>query len=108
MFRQLQAAYRQNDLAGVRAIHAAVLGGRLFATRSTVLSEVEALGRAVLDLSGQVQALATALHHLYATPAWRTLKDIGDWDAWFIEQRAALEQAIVALEAELADAPSQN
>jgi predicted thioesterase len=108
LFVQLQAAYRQNDLAGVRAIHAAVREGRLFVDRSAVLTEVESLGRAVLDLRQQVQALVTAIRQLYDSQTYRTLKDIEDWAAWFVEQRESLEQAIADLEAELAGGPVED
>lgn len=108
LFVQLQAAYRQNDLPGVRAIHAAVREGRLFVARSAVLTEVEALGRAVLALRQQVQALVTQIRQLHASPTWCTQKDITDWDAWFAAQRATLEQAIALLEVELARLPEED
>jgi len=108
LFVQLQAAYRQNDLAGVRAIHAAVREGRMFVARSTVLTEVESLGRAVLDLRQQVQALVTAIRQLYDSRTYRTLKDIEDWTAWFVEQRESLKRAIADLEAELEADPVEH
>jgi hypothetical protein len=101
LFVQLQTAYRQNDIAGVRAIHAAVREGRLFVARSAVLTEIESLGRAVLDLRQQVQALVTAIRQLYDSQTYRTLPGIEDWGAWFEEHRALLEQAIADFETEL-------
>lgn len=101
LFVQLQTAYRRNDLAGLRAIHAAAREGRFFVARSATLTEVEALGRAVLALRQQVQALEAGIRRLREGSTYRTLKDLTDWDAWFAEQRAALDSAISELQDEL-------
>jgi hypothetical protein len=103
LFVQLQAAYRNNDLGGVRAIHAAVREGHLFVDRSLTLTEAESLGHAITVLRRDLDQLAAQLHQLRRADTYRTLKDLTDWDAYFAEQRVALEQAIEQLEAELAE-----
>ena len=50
LFVQLQAAYRNNDLGGVRAIWAAVREGHLFVDRSMTLTETESLGHTIATL----------------------------------------------------------
>jgi precorrin-6B methylase 2 len=102
LFVQLQAAYRNNDLGGVRAIHAAVREGHLFVDRSLTLTEAESLGHAITVLRRDLDQLAAQVHQLHCAETYRTLKDLTDWDAYFVEQRVALEQAIEQLEAELA------
>ena len=102
LFVQLQAAYRNNDLGGVRAIHAAVREGHLFVDRSLTLTEAESLGHAITVLRRDLDQLADEVHQLRRADTYRTLKDLTDWDAYFTEQRVALEQAIEQLEAELA------
>lgn len=102
LFVQLQAAYRNNDLGGVRAIHAAVREGHLFVDRSLTLTETEALGHAITVLRRDLEQLAAQVQQLRRTDSYRTLKDLADWDTYFAEQRVALEQAIEQLEAELA------
>ena len=102
LFVQLQAAYRNNDLGGVRAIHAAVREGHLFVDRSMTLTETESLGHAITVLRRDLDQLAAQIHQLRRSDTYRTLKDLTDWDAYFAEQRVALEQAIEQLEAELA------
>ncbi len=103
LFIQLQAAYRNNDLAGVRAIHAAVRAGHLFVDRSTTLTETEALGHAISVLRQDLDRLSAEIHQLHRTDAYRTLTDLDDWDAYFAEQRVALKQAIEQLQDELVD-----
>jgi hypothetical protein len=103
LFVQLQAAYRNNDLGGVRAIHAAVREGHLFVDRSLTLTEAESLGHAITVLRRDLDQLAAQVHQLRRADTYRTLKDLTDWDAYFAEQRVALEQAIEQLEAELAE-----
>ena len=103
LFVQLQAAYRNNDLGGVRAIHAAVREGHLFVDRSLTLTEAESLGHAITVLRRDLDQLAAQVHQLRRAETYRTLKDLTDWDAYFAEQRVALEQAIEQLEAELAE-----
>lgn len=103
LFVQLQAAYRNNDFGGVRAIHAAVREGHLFVDRSLTLTEAESLGHAIALLRRDLDQLAAEVHQLRRAETYRTLKDLTDWDAYFAEQRVALEQAIEQLEAELAE-----
>lgn len=102
LFVQLQAAYRNNDLGGVRAIHAAVREGHLFVDRSLTLTEAESLGHAITVLRRDLDQLTAEVHQLRRSDAYQTLKDLDDWDAYFAEQRVALQQAIEQLEAELA------
>jgi hypothetical protein len=103
LFVQLQAAYRNNDLGGVRAIHAAVREGHLFVDRSMTLTEAESLGHAIAVLRRDLDQLAAEVHQLRRSDAYQTLKDLDDWDAYFAEQQVALAQAIEQLEAELAE-----
>ena len=103
LFVQLQAAYRNNDIGGVRAIHAAVREGHLFVDQSMTLTATESLGHAITVLRRDLDQLAAQINQLRRSATYRTLKDLADWDAYFAEQRVALEQAIEQLEAELAD-----
>jgi hypothetical protein len=103
LFVQLQAAYRNNDIGGMRAIHAAVREGHLFVDQSMTLTATESLGHAITVLRRDLDQLAAEIHQLRRSATYRTLKDLDDWDAWFTEQRVALERAIEQLETELAE-----
>ncbi len=100
LFVQLQAAYRNNDLGGVRAIHAAVREGNLFVDRSMTLTEAESLGHAIAALRRDLEQLAAQVYRLRRSEVYRTLKGLDDWDTYFAGQRVALEQAIEQLETE--------
>lgn len=101
LFVQLQAAYQQNDLAGVRAIHAAVREGSLFVERSTLLTEREALGRAILNLRRQVHQLAATVRQLRDSETYKIIKELSDWNDYFSAKRDTIEQAIAEMEDEL-------
>lgn len=103
LFIQLQAAYRNNDIGSVRAIHAAVRDGHLFVDQSTTLTATESLGHAIAVLRRDLEHLAAQIHQLRRSDVYRTLKDLTDWDAYFAEQRVSLERAIEQLEAELTE-----
>ena len=102
LFVQLQAAYRNNDIAGVHAIHAAVRDGHLFVDRSLTLTETESLGHAIAGLRRDLERLALEVRQLRVSETYRTLKDLDDWEPYFAAQATALQDAIRQLEAELA------
>lgn len=102
LFVRLQAAYRNNDLEAVRAIHTQLREGRLFADQGTVLSDADALRHAIIILRHDLDQLAAELQALCATETYRTLKAHADWDAYFDAQRLALADAVLRLEEDLA------
>ncbi|NEX20290.1 hypothetical protein G3480_08175 [Thiorhodococcus mannitoliphagus] len=102
LFIQLQAAYRNNDLATVQAIHARVREGQLFVTQGVPLTDAETLQHAIVVLRHDLDQLMAELQALRRNDTYQTLKALTDWDAYFDEQRLTLEEAVFQLEAELA------
>ncbi|WP_295430280.1 J domain-containing protein [uncultured Thiodictyon sp.] len=98
VFVRLQAAYRNNDLDAVRAIHCAVREGQLFVGHGMVLSDAESLRHAIVVLRHDLDHLASEIQALRASETYRTLKDLADWDAYFDEQRLTLDDAVLRLE----------
>jgi hypothetical protein len=94
LFTQLNAAYKLNDLATVRAIHAAVREGTLFVDRAKMLTQAEALGHEIARLQPSLDRLQDEIHQLLRSDAYLTLRGIDNWDDYFEEQRIALEIAI--------------
>ncbi len=94
-FVELQKAYKGNDLAGVREIHEALVAGGLPGTRSTTLSEVEALKAAVAELEYAVGRLVAELKALQESDGIRLMDAAGateaDWQYFFEQQREMLE-----------------
>lgn len=101
LFVQLQTAYKRNDLAGVRAVHAAVREGNLFVDRSVVLTETETLGHAIAVLQQELDQLAASILQLRRSETYRTLSAHADLDAYFAEQEVRLKESIQKLEQEL-------
>ena len=97
LFTQLNAAYKLNDLATVRAIHAAVREGNLFVDRAKTLTQTEALGHEIARLQPDLDRLQVEIHQLLRSDAYLTLRGIDSWDDYFEEQRVALNKAIQEL-----------
>ncbi len=101
LFVQLNAAYKANDLSGVLAIHAAVREGNLFVDRAKTLTASESLGHAIAQLQQELERLQRVIRQLHRSDIYRTFRDLDDWDAYFEQQRVALQLAIQELEKEL-------
>jgi hypothetical protein len=102
LFIQLQTAYRNNDIAAVRAIHAKVRDGNLFVEHGIALTEPETLRHGILVLRNDLDQLMVELQELRRTETYRTMKGLTDWDAYFDEQSLVLQDSILLLEDELA------
>ena len=102
LFIRLQAAYRNNDLAAVRAIHTAVRTGHLSAAHGLPLTDTESLQHAIIVLRHDLDRLAAERQALRDTETYRTLHSLTDWDAYFDERRLALEDANLRIEETLA------
>lgn len=103
LFVQLQTAYRNGNLAEVRAIHAAVRDEPMFVDSSKLLDESQSLQHAITLLQRDLERLYTEIHELRRTEAYCTCKNVDDWDDYFVRKRASLELAISQLRTELAD-----
>lgn len=97
-FVDLQEAYKGNDLAKVREIHEALAAGGLPATRSTTLSEVEALKAAIAELEYAIARLVAELKALQESDGVRLMDTAGaaeaDWQRFFEQQRDTLEMEL--------------
>lgn len=95
IFVELQEAYKSNDLPRVREIHEALAAGGLPGTRSTTLSEVEALKAAIAELEYAIARLVADLKALQESDGTKLLDAAGateaDWQSFFEQQRETLE-----------------
>ncbi|MCK2097755.1 phospholipase D-like domain-containing protein [Thauera aromatica] len=100
-FVELQEAYKGNDLARVREIHAALAAGGLPATRSTTLSEVEALKAAIAELEYAIARLVAELKAVQESDGVRLMDAAGateaDWQRFFERQRDTLEMELARI-----------
>lgn len=95
VFVELQEAYKGNDLVRVREIHEALAAGGLPGTRSTTLSQVEALRAAIAELEYAIARLIAELKALQESDGVRLMDAAGaaeaDWQRFFEQQRDTLE-----------------
>lgn len=104
-FVELQAAYKCNDLARVREIHETLKSGGIPGTRSTTLSESEALSAAIAELEYAIAKLVTELKALQASEGARLMEAAGpteaDWRRFFERQQEALETELTRIESDI-------
>ncbi len=97
-FVDLQAAYKGNDLARVKEIHEALAAGGLPATRSTTLSQAEALRAAIAELEYAITQMVAELKALQASDGVGLMESAGtteaDWQRFFAQQRDTLESEL--------------
>jgi len=95
VFVELQDAYKCNDLPRVREIHETLAAGGLPGTRSTTLSEVEALKAAIAELEYAIARLVAELKALQESDGVKLMDTAGateaDWQCFFEQQHETLE-----------------
>jgi len=98
VFVELQDAYKGNDLARVREIHETLAAGGLPGTRSTTLSEVEALKGAIAELEYAIARMVAELKALQESDGVRLMDAAGateaDWQRFFEQQQETLEMEL--------------
>ena len=101
IFVELQEAFKCNDLARVREIHETLAASGLPGTRSTTLSEVEALKAAIAELEYAIVRLVAELKSLQGSDAVRLMDAAGpaeaDWQCFFAQQRETLETELAGI-----------
>lgn len=95
VFVELQDAYKNNDLARVRDIYNTIKVGGLPETRSTTLSEAEALKAAIAELEYAIGKIVTELTALQGSDGVKLMNTAGateaGWQTFLEQQRQALE-----------------
>ena len=115
-FIELQTAYKGNDLARVRKIYETLAVGGLPQTRSTSLSQAEALKAAIAEMEYAIARMVVELKDLQASDGVQLMGTAGttesDWQQFLEQQRNTLEtelahvvSTIAAALAEEADLP---
>ena len=99
-FVELQTAYKGNDLARVRKIYKTLASGGLLATRSTTLSQVDALKAAIAELEYAIARLVLELKALQRSDGAMMMDSAGtteaDWQHFFEQQRDILEMELIS------------
>ncbi len=112
IFVELQDAYKGNDLARVREIHEALIAGGIPGTRSTTLSEAEALKTAIAELEYAIAKQVAELKALQESDGARLVKAAGsteaDWQSFFAQQGEALEKELVRIISDIQSAQTEE
>ena len=100
VFIELQTAYEANDLARVSAILNNLRDGKPFDAAHTALNEKKQLRHAIEQLRQRRAQLISALQNLKQHDTFMLIQNITDWQLYFDNQKAALEERLVKLNEE--------
>ena len=101
VFVELQEAYKGNNLTRVREIHETLKAGGLPKTRSTTLSEAEALKAAIAELDYAITKLIAELKALQESDGIKMMDAAGateaDWQCFLEQQHKTLETELARI-----------
>jgi len=105
VFVNLQEAYKSNDLTKVQQILETLKAGGVLGTRSTTLSEAEALKGAIAELEYAITKLAAELSALQENDGVGLMDAAGtteaDWETFLEQRRQTLEQELARIDSEI-------
>jgi hypothetical protein len=105
VFVELQDAYKCNDLPRVREIHETLAAGGLPGTRSTTLSEIEALKAAIAEMEHAIARLVAELKALQGSDGVKLMGTAGateaEWQCFFEQQHETLETELNTIVSDL-------
>ncbi|SUD31801.1 nuclease NucT [Pseudomonas fluorescens] len=94
-FVELRDAYKRNDLPRVKEIYETLKAGGVPGTRSTALSESDALRAAIAELEFAISRMVADLKALQASDSVRLMDAAGitetEWQGFFTKRREALD-----------------
>lgn len=112
VFVDLQDAYKANDLARVREIHEILVAGGLPGTRSTTLSEAEALKAAIAEMEYAIAKLVAELQTLQDSDGVRLVDTAGateaDWQIFLEQEREILEMELIDIVSKILDVQTEK
>ena len=101
VFVELQDAYKSNNLARVQEIHESLKAGGLPKTRSTTLTEAEALRAAIAELEYAISRLIAELKALQESDGVKLMETAGateaDWQRFLEQQQKVLETELARI-----------
>jgi hypothetical protein len=112
IFVELQDAYKSNNLTRVREIRDALAAGGLPGTRSTTLSEAEALKAAIAEMEYAIARLVAELRALQTSDGVRLVDAAGaneaDWQGFLDQQRETLGNELAKIVADIMAAQTEE
>ena len=100
-FVELQEAYKCNDLSRLRELHETLKSGGIPGTRSTTLSESEALKGAIAELEFAITRMVAELKVLQGSDGVKLMDAAGatevNWQGFFEQQQEFLERELARI-----------
>ena len=100
-FVELQEAYKCNDLSRLRELHETLKAGGIPGTRSTTLSEGEALKATIAELEFAITRMVAELKVLQGSDGVKLMDAAGateaDWQGFFEQQQEFLERELARI-----------
>ena len=100
IFTELNAAYERNDLKKVREILENLEEGNFFVSKSDSITEKQLLKAEIENLRMRIKELKEQMAAIKKSEAFTTISSIEDWDIYFKETKAKLQEQTKGLENE--------
>jgi DnaJ domain len=100
LFAELNAAYERNDLKRVREILENLEKGNFFVSKSDSITEKQLLKAEIEKLRMRIKELKEQMATIKESEAFTTISSIEDWDIYFKETKARLQEQAKGLENE--------
>lgn len=91
IFIELKSAYDENDLARVTEILISLENGKQFDLKSDTITEKEKLKAMIIQLKRKLEQIEKELDDLHKSAILVEIKNIGNWDQYFNENRELLK-----------------
>ncbi len=107
LFQQMQAAYKNNDIAGMQGLKLLIEQGLRLAQDTSVSDQVDQLQRRLTELQTLMAQLTQQLKTISKSATWQTLSTQQDWSAWFAQRAGQLQTEIERYQDALEQSPSE-
>lgn len=101
MFKELNAANRNNDLDAMRRLQSQIEGGSRAVTQAEMPSRADALQALIAKLQSTIDQLMRETAAIVRSATWQALSREADWSAWFERKAAQIQEEIVSLQSQL-------
>lgn len=106
LFQQVQAAYQNNDLAGLQMLKQQIEQGLSVAEAAYLPDHANRLQQRLAELQKIMAHLTQQLAAIGKSATWQTLSTQTDWNVWFAQQATQLETEIERYQTAFDQSPS--
>ncbi len=92
IIQELNNAYTKMDLLKVKEILFALKSGKGFNTGSDIINDKEILKEKIIEIRRKISETETEIDEMKTDETFQTIQEIEDWDAYFVEMEASLQE----------------